>query len=549
VTAGRWPRYGAAAVGFAWYLFIGGAGTLNPRNIDWLLAGDWRQHWLGAIFFRREPWTWPLGKISALLYPIGTNIGFTDSNPLTAILLKPFSAALPSEFQVIGLWLAVCFTLQGYAGAALASVVTPNRVQQWLGGSLIAMSPVLAGRIGHDTLCAQWIVVMLLYLGLRDTAGVKGRRGIALAAALTILAATIHPYLAAMAYVLALAVFARTWRTRAVTGTIAGAGAFVTTAGVLGMFAVIGYFGDARTASEGFGIYSADLTTLLDPREFSRLLPNLNTPGHWEGLGCLGLGGVIAAGAALVYIARHRPTFQPDRWIMFVACLLLAVYSLSGDVTYRTRPVANLHFIYDYLPFITGPFRSSGRFIWPLHYLAMIAGVWGVVRLFRTRTAATVALGAVVLLEAADYKPARWMLEEKHFQLAPPDLTVAAGRYQHMAVYPAEILGACGGTYEEDRVYRYMLAAYRLKMTFNSGIYSRLPVERAVQLCVDEGHAVDAGQLDRQTLYVVTAWYASQLQKVGAICSRFDGESVCVSRDSDAGFRAYLETGRLPDGK
>ena len=550
MTAGRWPRYGAAAAGLAWYLFIGGTDTLNPRAVGWLLAGDWRQHWLGFLFFRREPWTWPLGHLSALLYPIGTNIGFTDSNPLVSILLKPFSGWLPDELQLVGLWLAACFAVQGYAGAALASTVTANRVQQWLGGSLIAMSPVLAGRIGHDTLCAQWIVVTLLYLGLRDTAGPRGRRGVVSAAALTILAASIHPYLAAMSYVLAIAVFARAWRARAVTVTTAAIAAVVTTAGVLGVFAAIGYFGEAGTASGGFGLYSADLTALVDPREFSRVLPDLHTSaGHWEGLGCLGLGGVLAAGVALVRIVRARPALRPGDWIMVTACLLLAAYSLSDHITFHNKQVASLAGLYGHLSFITGPFRASGRFIWPLHYLAMLAGVWGVTRLFPNRPAATVALGVVVLLEAADYKPARWMLEEKHFREASAGLSIATGRYQHMAVYPMQVLGACGSEYEEDHVYRYMLAAYRLKLTFNSGIFARLPLERTVQLCADTNRAVEDGRLDPQTVYVVSSWYVDHLREAGAVCGRFDGDTICVSRDSDAEFRALLETGRAPSGK
>src|SRR5688572_21187645 len=151
-------RSGAALFGFIWYLLLGGGPTLNPLNLGWVLKGDWLQHWLGWLFFRHEPWTFPLGTITTLPYPIGTTIGFTDSNPLVSIVLKPFSPWLPAEFQFIGPWLALCFILQGYFGAMLASTVTRHPVVQMLGGCLFAVSPILAMRLGHDTLCAQWIL-------------------------------------------------------------------------------------------------------------------------------------------------------------------------------------------------------------------------------------------------------------------------------------------------------------------------------------------------------------------------------------------------------
>jgi hypothetical protein len=102
----RWPRYAAAAFGFVWFVQLCGGSTLNPLNTAWMFTGDWRQHWLGFLFFQHEPWTFPLGGLPSLLYPIGTNIGFTDSNPLLAIVVKPFAGVLPAEYQLVGWWLA-----------------------------------------------------------------------------------------------------------------------------------------------------------------------------------------------------------------------------------------------------------------------------------------------------------------------------------------------------------------------------------------------------------------------------------------------------------
>ena len=111
MTSPRWPRYAAAFLGFAWFLQIGGGPTLNPTHKTLIMSGDWMQHWFGWLMFRREEWTFPLGAISGMPYPIGTTVGYTDSNPLVSLLLKPFSGLLPQEFQFIGLWLAFCFVM------------------------------------------------------------------------------------------------------------------------------------------------------------------------------------------------------------------------------------------------------------------------------------------------------------------------------------------------------------------------------------------------------------------------------------------------------
>ena len=63
-----------------------GLEVIIPTNINWLLSvrHDWGQHYLGWAFYRNEPWTFPLGTIDKLCYPVGTNVGYWDSIPLLA---------------------------------------------------------------------------------------------------------------------------------------------------------------------------------------------------------------------------------------------------------------------------------------------------------------------------------------------------------------------------------------------------------------------------------------------------------------------------------
>ena len=87
---------------------------------------DWATHYFGWTYFRFEPWHWPPAAVHGYNAPIGTAIGLTDSLPLMAYLLKPFSRWLPAEFQYLGAWERLCFTLQGALAARLAGRFTPT---------------------------------------------------------------------------------------------------------------------------------------------------------------------------------------------------------------------------------------------------------------------------------------------------------------------------------------------------------------------------------------------------------------------------------------
>jgi len=548
----RWPAFAAAALGFLWFLQLGGGPGLNPLSTDWLWSGDWRQHWLGFLFFQHDPWSFPVGRLSSLLYPVGTNIGFTDSNPLLAVAVKPFAGWLPYEYQLIGLWLAACFTLQGYAGAKLASSVTKDAGLQLLGGYLIVLSPVLSARLGHDTLCAHFIPVSLLYLGLREYLdGAEARGAARWILPLVMLSAAIHPYLAAMSLVLGEAALLRLWRARLIPawhalGWMAGAAA-----GLAGVWAVVGYFGHTPDGSSGFGEFSADLLSLVDPRDYSKVLqPIPTTNGEWEGVGFLGMGGLLSALAGIACLVKRRPTWRPGIAYPVSACLLLFLYALSVQVKFAGTQVATLGHLYGPLTPLIRPFRSSGRFIWPINYLGLTFGIWGVTRLFGREgmRKATLAMAIVVALQAGDLRVDRWWLTNTspmNLKLMP--FEPSRGHYKHLALAPPQVMGACGDKYDEDYVYRFMLLAHRLRVTFNSGIYARLDVKQTQAYCEAQRRSVDQATLDPETIYIPSVKELERFKASGkAACSKWDGNWICVSRDSYPRYVTFIDTGSDP---
>lgn len=547
----QWPFLAAALCGFCWYLYIGGGPTLNPLNTGWL-SGDWMQHWLGFLYFTHEPWRFPLGTLTSIPYPLGTSIGFTDSNPLLAILLKPFAGYLVREFQVMGLWLALCFTLQGYVGARLTSVVTSRAIHQFLGGCLFALSPVLPTRIGHDTLCAHWLVLGLLYLGLRPYAdGKTATRAAILATGCVWLSAAIHPYLMAMCAVLTLACFARLAADRWLDWWKAPLHAVAALGGALGIMAVVGYFGVASPELGGFGTFSADLLTFIDPRNTSRLMPALpTTPAQWEGFGFLGVGGLALLAVAVASIWRRRPTISRGQWVVIGAVLAMGVYALSSEITVGGKLVAHARRGFGMLGSLTSIFRASGRFIWPLHYGVLLFGLWGLARRdVRWRAPlATILLTVAVAGQAADFRMnSYWFSQKPPRRPAADAFALVRGHFDHLALYPPQIGSACGFPLEEDRVYGYGLLAYRLGLTYNSGTFARFDQEQINRQCENLPEHLSPTDVDPRTIYAVSKDFVPAFDGV-ASCNRFDGDWICVSHDADPAFRTLVETGRAPAG-
>ena len=538
-----------------WFFQIGGGPTLNPLNTSWLFDGDWPQHWLGFLAFQREPWTFPVGSVSSLLYPIGTNIGVTDSNPLVSLLVKPFSGVLPAEYQLMGLWLGVCFALQGYFGAALASAVTKDPGQQLIGGYLFVLSPVLVARLGHDTLCAHWLLLGLLALAIREySPAARVWRPIALAAGAVILAAAVHPYLAVMAWTIAIALLIRFRLSGLLTGmrTLAWTGLITTTLSLV--WWVIGYLGAPHDLAYGFGEFSADLLTFLDPGGFSRLLRDVPTmPAQHEGFAFLGLGGVLALIVGAAGLARRRPLWRPGLAAPIAACLLLAIFALSSSVRFAGNEVLNLGPIYDLARPVVDPFRSSGRFVWPLYYLMLAVAIWGVTRIEVAghKHAGTLLLGLAVAIQATDLKVGpSWAAPKQVRQVALEPYRLAAGQYRHLALAPMNVGSVCDDPQhpELQYAYRFMLLAHRLKLTFNSGHYARVPLDRVRAACADLERAIDAGALDPETIYIAAPDYVDRFKKAGAACGRWDGNWICVSRAGNKRFATFIETGKDPGG-
>ncbi|WP_257451346.1 DUF6311 domain-containing protein [Archangium lipolyticum] len=558
------PRWWAPVLctlaGLAWSAYIVGPGALLPGNVDWMLQDDWSPILFGWLYSRTSPWGLPLGDAAGFLHPVGTSLAYTDATPWWSTLFKPLTSLLPLAFQIHGPWVALCFSLQGLFGALLVSRLSPRPLHQVLGGLLFVMSPALAMRLGHLSLCAHWLVLASLWLHLRPSPDARAAsRTLGLAAFFVVLAAGVHVYLATMALALALGLVLRLWRVQGLfSGARAGAWAAGLSGSALGVMVLFGYFSLSTTSATGFNHYSANLLTFFNQGGMSRFVPEIPVGGgQYEGAAYLGIGvlllGFASLGVLLAKRERFGPLLPPGLWPLLTVCGLMALFAFSARMQLAGWTVFSYQRVSEaVLAPLARVFRSSGRFIWPMHYLFILGAIAGLLRVLRNRPAwAAAALGLAVVLQAvevpADGCRARFT---PHVRPAPGgDATwaLARGTYQHLALYPAtRVDGAgrgCPGLFTNNELPPYAWQAWLNGMTFNSGYVARLDGPSALATCEGEQEDIQAGRLSPDTVYVVHDQVAAGFlaSTAGhASCGRLEGVLVCVSSEAQGPFREAL---------
>jgi hypothetical protein len=145
---------------------------------------------------------------------------------------------------------------------------------------------------------------------------------------------------------------------------------------MLGVLYCFGFM-NFTTHAEGFHFYGADLLTFFD--SMGRGLfgsPFRQKAGHYEGFAWPGLGVWLLIGLFLL-TGKTRSWLKQlwqrkvIRWLLFI-CVLMWFYALSNRIYIAGHWVINLKWLYLPFKWITGPFRTGGRFLWPLYYLGLI---------------------------------------------------------------------------------------------------------------------------------------------------------------------------------
>ena len=373
-----------------------------PANFNWagyqVGQGDLAQHLSGWYAFIQEPWHFPLLNISLLNYPAGTTISLTDSIPLFALFFKVFRGILPAEFNYFGFFVLFLYFMQSFSALTLAYSVHKNHLLGTLAFVILALSsPIMSIRVGgEDSLACQSLILLALsgyFFARSGQLRVKAWHwffGILLATSLLI-----HPYFTPMIYVFYLISFLNLKKDSSASASKV-LYCVIFMHGLLVLEYVIMGLGQVQLR-HSFGLASMNL---LSPFYGGWLAHDQNLvayPAQQEGFAYLGLGLMAMLGLAIILNFQALNVLTKRYWaligtgiLFFVIATLSHVYIGHYRVMVYQTPVF----------FLTGDFRTNGRFFWPTWYILMSLGILGLLRGQRTRIPLLILL--LILLQLFD---------------------------------------------------------------------------------------------------------------------------------------------------
>ena len=407
------------------YHFCYGFETLNPGNITWLMAvlHDWGTHYLGWHFFKNEPWQFPIGNISNYYYPLGTNVGFTDSIPLLAIFFKLFARILPENFQYFGIWLLVCQMLSAYYTVKLLKLFRVKDIFIFISVIFVLVNPVMLYRTLHPALCAQWLLIGCIYLYFLGPSRKQPSTILIHQFTLLILAALINPYLCLMVFGFTLLlpvkfcfadkIVSKKYMILYVLGV---SFSLILTWYIVGMVS----FGknEGLVVQGGFGLYGMNLNSLYNAAGFSTFLPAFNQVSwhQYEGFMYLGLGILLLLTLLLLYRIYRRwqkHSSNENAHLMsetaikltplVILLVLFGLFAISNVVSFNEKVLFTIP-VPKIITSLGDTFRASARFFWPLYYLILLFCLIGVSKIRIPSAARLVILLAASIIQLYDTK-------------------------------------------------------------------------------------------------------------------------------------------------
>lgn len=325
-------------------------------------------------YFVWDEWRWPLMLTAGLGGEAGTVIVFTDSIPFYALALRLVRAAIGPEFNFLGVWLGLCYALQGLCAVAAVRMWGVTRWAPNLAAAVLALSlPAWLDRVAHAALCLH--AILLLAIGLYGWSERSRDSHVALMASVVLswFALSVNLYLFLMAASFTGALLIRLWRRGWRSWSLVIVAGVLLGGATLEMWA-LGFF-EGHGIAGGFGVFSMNLLSPIHPGR-SALLSGLSrhldaTGGQSEGFNYLGLGLLSLAAVALWVVRVRWRSLVSRHWPLALVALCLTIWSLSNRVYCGKLLLIEL----PAPPDLFAQFRATGRFFWPVAYLILVAAV------------------------------------------------------------------------------------------------------------------------------------------------------------------------------
>jgi len=527
-------------LGLAAYMFPPHMIFATDSLIHPLPGSDASIHAVGQEYFVKDKWRWPLLVAKPLGAPEGTNIAFTDSIPLIALLMKLFRHLLPVGFHSITLWLAICWTAQPIAAVFAFRSAGERRLLPNLAVALMAASmPTLLFRTGHAALCSHFLILIALGFYFRITR--NARLGTVIGAgALILVALLINPYIMYMV-IIVLAAAPLTLMIRQDRAWILTAGCLIGAVAITGIIALLLGYGRSLPMP-GFGFYSMNLLSPIYP-SISMIVPSVDGPidatsGQYEGYQYLGVGVILLLLIAdFCLTPRERLTLLRRHGGLAFVCVALILLALSNKVYAGHRLLLDLP-----APVWLIQLRTTGRFFWPVAYASILIGALIVCRSLSRRWLAAVLLLLATLQYVESSPMRRWIRRgfKNHWEWAvnPAQLRPLLASHSKLIVWPKY---GCGGDPNSLAFSHVFLLAAEVAIPVNTSYVGRFTAMPQCEL-PKFPISVDTGEL---WIFAPKATPAMVMSVVDwrDICRQLDAVVVCAQ---DLRGRADLPLPTIP---
>lgn len=537
----------ALFIGVMYALTIFAPAFVLGRNICWTHpAGDIITNLIGARYFAYDSWRWPLFYVPGLAFPEGANIVYTDSIPLLALAAKILYKITGEWFNYFGLWIFGCFPLLALFVAFATREAGEKNPAAIFGAVMLALdSPALLLRLGHAALLAHFLIAWSLFLYLKFGRTSSIRSSTIQFAVVASLAVVVQAYFLLMVmsfFVAALMKAAAdrrmTWRHALFSSAVVFGSIFFTSfvSGIVGPGKVV-------VSAGGFGHFSMNvLSPFLPSREH---LPEFiaryvtwhgysvdATGGQYEGYNYLGAGMLLLIVVHSVFSRNLVKQAIKRNMFLFLMLSGLFLLALSSRIYFGNWLILDLKVLDNLIKPLTGHFRTSGRFFWPIYYVLAVFLVLTTFKRF-SQNAAWIIIAAAVVVQMADTQPIRYKLMQatkgaynQAVQVLPKhEWAELLKVHQFIEQYPSY---QCGGWADNNSNLEVLLLAAELNKPINSAYLAR-----HFRNCENEFIESMNSEIQNEGLYFYSGQvthHVEDLPDFQKLCRKFKFGLVCTRK-------------------
>ena len=379
----NWKRsfFLGTIIGATIFIGIYGVMPLDFTNDNYIYhyAPDLVCSHLGWRLYRESSWHFPIGLCDTSMYPSLTSVIYTDSIPILCVFFKILSPILPKHFQFLGIYGLICYMLQGGVAKLLLRKTIKGELLRNLAAIPFVLNIVLANRMFyHTSLSSQYLLLlgMLLYVRKKDISARKRYVFWMLLGSLSIL---IHFYLYAMVSVMFLGMQIID-SIEYNDGIKKGIAIHLVKLICYLFFSVFlfwlfgGFYGGVASESDGLGMYSANINSLINSIGYSKILPAFSYfEGQEEGLCYLGISIIILFLLSFPkFIQALKKNWKQTKvtfLVVSILIILLWIFSLSPRITAGELCFEYTNYLPEFVINFWSIFRATGRFMWVIQYL------------------------------------------------------------------------------------------------------------------------------------------------------------------------------------